>query len=58
MPPSICIRTSDEPLARLRGEWEITVEGERWYGPDTLFACLEAAPMIASCVAERVAVTN
>jgi hypothetical protein len=58
MPPSICIQTSDNPLARLRGEWEILVEGERWFGPDTLDACLEALPWLRASVAHATAGTN
>jgi hypothetical protein len=50
MPPHICVQTSEQPLARLRGEWEIVVDGERWFGPDSLYACLEALPWLRASV--------
>lgn len=39
----ILITTTSNPLARVQGrDWELLVCGERWFGPDTLAACLEA----------------
>lgn len=39
------VSSESNPLAYQQGLWEVVVDevGEdRWFGPDTLFACLEA----------------
>lgn len=53
MPLRYAIITTDNPVALQEGrEWQIEVDGERWYGPDTLAACIEAVSSIKSALDE------
>ena len=51
------VRTSADPLARTLGHWELMVGDERWYGPDSLGACLEAQRVIEP-IAQEAMSTN
>lgn len=44
------VRTSDDPLARLNGKWEVVVNEQRVHGPDTLAACIVEAREISNGV--------
>jgi hypothetical protein len=47
------IISSADPLAYREGLWEITSGGRRWFGPDSLEACLEARPFVDSALRAR-----
>lgn len=40
------VRGSMDPIAYQRGQWEVAIGDERWFGPDTLRACLEAQQVL------------
>ena len=41
-----------DPLAHRRGLWEVVVAGQRWFGPGTLWACLQARRPLEPIVLE------